>query len=101
MVSNQHPRSLKLDPRSRSRLTCQTLEFQSYSAHQLAEILEKRVEQAFRPGSVPDEVIQAIAEQVAKETGDCRQALKLLLRAGRRADLEGESELTVELVDSV
>jgi cell division control protein 6 len=94
MVSNQHPRQLDLDPRSRSRLNCQTLEFESYSAPQLEEILRKRVEQAFRPGTVPDRVIEEIAEQVAAESGDCREALSMLLQAGRSADREGRGEVS-------
>lgn len=54
------------------------------------------MEQAFRPGSVPDEAIHTIAERVAEQSGDCRKALEILLRAGRTADQEGESELTLE-----
>ena len=98
MVSNQHPTRLQLDPRSQSRLNCQTLEFTSYSADQLTEILEQRVEQAFRPGSVADEAIETITKQVAENSGDCRNALESLLRAGRKADRDGKSEITVATV---
>ncbi len=94
MVSNQHPTTIELDPRSRSRLNCQTLEFNSYSAAQLEQILDKRVEQAFRPGSVSNEVIEEIAGQVAAKSGDCRVALEKLLRAGRKADREGKKSLS-------
>jgi cell division control protein 6 len=96
MVSNQPPERVQLDPRSQSRLNCQTLQFNSYNAPQLQEILEKRVEQAFKPGTVPDEVIEEIAEQVAEDSGDCRKALTLLLNAGRKADRQGNSELEVK-----
>ncbi|WP_435185887.1 Cdc6/Cdc18 family protein [Halobellus sp. EA9] len=99
MVSNQPPRQVELDPRSRSRLNCQTLQFNPYTASRLAEILEKRVEQAFRPGAVPDEVIEAIAEQVAEQSGDCRKALQKLLDAGRKAEQNDQRTLSVELVD--
>jgi len=98
MVSNQHPRQLQLDPRSQSRLNCQTLQFKPYTAPQLEEILETRVEQAFLPGTVPDEVIVEIAEQVAERSGDCRQALNLLLHAGRKAEKDGESTVGREYV---
>jgi cell division control protein 6 len=95
LVSNQHPQNLNLDPRSTSRLTMQTLQFKPYTASQLKQILEKRVEQAFRPGTVQDEVIKEIAEQVAENSGDCRQALEMLLRAGRRADRERERKVSI------
>ena len=96
MVSNQQPERVQLDPRSQSRLNCQTLQLNSYNAPQLQEILDKRVEQAFKPGTVPDNVIEKIAEQVAEDSGDCRKALTLLLNAGRKADRQGNSELEVK-----
>jgi cell division control protein 6 len=99
MVSNQHPANLKLDPRSRSRLNCQTLQFHPYSAMQLEQILEQRVQQAFRPGTVPDEVVTEIAESVAEKSGDCREALETLLRAGRKADQDGAGEVTLETLE--
>lgn len=96
MVSNRHPSKVQLDPRSRSRLNCQTLQFNSYTRQQLEGILQKRVEQAFRPGSVSDEVIEEIAEKVADNSGDCRTALDLLLTAGRNADNRNQREVTVD-----
>lgn len=96
MVSNQPPSKVQLYPRSHRRLNCQTLQFNSYKAPQLREILEKRVEQAFKPGTVPDEVIEEISEQVAANNGDCREALKKLLRAGRQADQDGMNEVKLE-----
>jgi cell division control protein 6 len=98
MISNQHPSRLRLDPRSQSRLNCQTLEFTSYNTDQLTEILEQRVEQAFRPGTVTDEAIETIAETVAENSSDCRKALESLLQAGREADQKGKSEITAATV---
>jgi len=99
LVSNRPPTQLHFDQRSQSRLSMQTLQFNPYNTHQLVEILGNRVEQAFRPGSVPDEVIQRIAGHVAENSGDCRQALEILLRAGRKADQEETREVTVDLID--
>lgn len=96
MVSNRQPSTLELDPRSRSRLNCQTLQFKPYSTQQLIEILNARVEQAFRPGTVSDEVIEEIATEAARDSGDCRQALSDLLQAGRNADRAGEKEVVVD-----
>jgi len=101
LVSNKPPEAVHLDQRSQSRLSMQTLQFQPYTAPQLQEILEKRVEQAFRPGTVPDKIIQKIAEHVAENNGDCRQALEQLLRAGRKADRQGDHEITEELIQNI
>lgn len=94
MVSNQPPSKVQLDPRSQSRLNCQTLQFNSYKAPQLQEILSKRAEQVFKPGTVPSEVLEEIAETVAENSGDCREALETLLRAGRKADQSGVTEVS-------
>lgn len=96
LISNQQPETVELDPRSRSRLNCQTLQFKPYTIDKLKQILDDRVEQAFRPGTVPEEVTQRIPEAVASQSGDCREALSLLLRAGRKADREGGNEVTVD-----
>lgn len=99
LVSNQPPSRIELDPRSQSRLSCQTLQFQPYTQAQLQEILDQRVEQTFRPGAVADGVIELIAEKVVGESGDCRQAIEQLLRAGRQAEREGKTELTTDQID--
>ena len=83
-----------LDPRCRSRLSYEAVEFEPYDADQLELILEERAEAAFRTGAVSDEVLSLIARNVAEENGDCRKALNLLLRAGRNADQEGGSSVS-------
>jgi len=42
MISNRHPSKLYLDPQSRSRLNCQTLQFNPYSTEQLIDVLDHR-----------------------------------------------------------
>jgi len=97
-VSNQGPDRVNLDPRSESRLRCQEFLFEPYSAGEIVDILSDRVEQAFRPGSISDDIIRRIAEGVAENSGDCREALRQLLNLGRRADRNGIDELTAETV---
>lgn len=101
LISNLSPDEFMLDDRSWSRLNCQTVEFEPYTADELQAILEDRVEQAFLPGSVQSVVIETIAEEVADEGGDCRDALECLRRAGRRATLEGVREVTPQYLGDV
>ena len=98
LVSNQHPTCISLDPRSQSRLSCKTLEFQSYTAPQLEQILQDRINKAFRPGTVSKEVVEQIAETVAEQSGDCRKALTMLLNAGRKADQECRNKVTTNYI---
>jgi cell division control protein 6 len=89
---------VNLDPRSQSRLSFQMLEFEPYSVEELTEVLEKRAEKAFRDGAYDGEVIEYIAEKVAEGDSDCRRALKMLQRAGRKAKRENGERLTLEHV---
>lgn len=96
MVSNQPPQQIQLDPRSQSRLNCHTLQFNPYNAPQLIAILKKRAQHAFKPGTISQKVIEKIAEQVAENSGDCRQALKTLLQTGRKADQDNQKKIELD-----
>lgn len=88
LVSNKQPSELTLESRSQSRLNYRSLAFRPYDTDELLEILEYRAERAFQSGAVSDYVLELIADTVADESGDCRQALTMLLRAGRKANQE-------------
>jgi Cdc6-like AAA superfamily ATPase len=100
LVSNHGPEQVSLGSRSKSRLSCQTVQFEPYSAADLMKILEHRVEKAFRPGSVPDQTLRHIAEEVADRGGDCRQALSRLLSLGRVADRRNMTKITLEMAEN-
>ncbi|WP_303704018.1 cell division control protein Cdc6 [Haloquadratum walsbyi] len=74
MVPNRDPRQLWSDLRSESRLDCSILCFDPYSEAEFVDIFNQRVTQAFRPGVVEDGIVEVIAEQVAPDSGDCREA---------------------------
>lgn len=95
LLSNHSPTRLQLDDRSRSRLSYDTLKFTPYTKEQLVKILHHRVERAFHRGTVADEVVEAIADAVSEQGGDCRQALTILLRAGRTAENQRAKQVTV------
>ena len=93
LISNQPPAQLQLDARSQSRVDYQPLEFHPYTEQELTAILEQRIEKAFQNGCVSQSVITEIARSVAETSGDCREALTLLLRATRQAEREQASEV--------
>lgn len=101
MLSNQPPHRLELEPRSESRLSYETLAFSPYGEEELDQILADRVERAFHPGSICEEAIHRIVSHVAGASGDCRQALELLLEAGREAEQKDVQKVTAEFVGSV
>jgi len=101
MVSNRHPSQLQLDSRSQSRLNCQTLGIQPYSTTELEDVLQDRIEQAFRPDAVTDTAVAKVAETVAESNGDCRQALGLLLQAGQYAERENRDKVTADVITEI
>lgn len=68
-----------------------------YSQKELADIVRQRVELAFHPGTVDDEIVEFIAS-VSSEFGDARFAIELLENAGRAANDENADSVGPEHV---
>ncbi len=116
-ISNQLTFKERLDPRTKSSLCGEELVFPPYNAKELTEILKGRVEKAFRKNVVESSAINLAAAFAAKESGDARTAVMLLLRAGELAEKGGkekvsdtevkkakksvEQEITTEMVSSL
>ncbi len=84
----------RLDPRTKSSLCEQEAVYPPYNAEELKEILKQRVEVAFNENTVKESAINAAAAMAAKESGDARTALMLLLKAGEISDLNKLNEVT-------
>jgi archaeal cell division control protein 6 len=99
LLISQHDLAPLLDEASNSTLKATTLiDFKRYSAPELADILRQRVELAFHPATVSEEVIREIASIAAKKRGDARHAIDLLAGAAGLADTRKVDTVTVEHV---
>ena len=80
-----------LDPAEVSTLGPLSINFPQYTAWQIRDIVAERVELAFKPGAVGDDVLDFVSELAAKPpaNGDARFALDLLLYAGSLAENMG------------
>lgn len=87
-----------LDPRVKSSLGEEELVFPPYNNRELEDILRRRSEEAFYPGVLEEGVIPLCAAIAAKQNGDCRLALDLLLKAADLAEREGASKVSEEHV---
>ena len=88
----------KLDAASRSTFRRgNEVAFPKYTRDELWDIARYRADLAFHPGTVPDDVIDLVADS-AGEDGDARRAIELLLYAGLAADDEGAGEVGPEHV---
>jgi cell division control protein 6 len=102
-----------LDADVRSSLGEDEIEFAPYDANQLRDILARRAAGALRDTEIGDEddpfptldsdvlsddVIPLTSALAAQDSGDAREAIKLLFRACRTADDRGESGVTEQHV---
>jgi len=80
-----------LDPAEASTLGLLFINFPQYNAQQIRDIIAERVELAFKPGAVGEEVLDFVSDAAAKPpaNGDARFALDLLLYAGNLAENMG------------
>ena len=77
--------------------------FEPYTSDQIFDILERRVHEAFYPGTISDEVLRFISDVTASPSigGDVRYALDLLYYAARLAENRGDERLMLEHVREV
>lgn len=83
----------ELDPRSKSTLCEEEMIFPPYNAEQLIEILSQRAKIGYKKNSVDRSAINLASALAAKESGDARYALELILKAGEIADSKGKKKI--------
>lgn len=79
------------------------IEFPKYRSEEIKDILSTRVEEAFKPGVVSEEIFDLISHYVARPpvNGDIRVALDLLLYSGFLAENNGYDHLSPDHVRKV
>ena len=88
----------KLDASAKSTLQRNVIRLDKYGASQLTDILNDRVALAFEPSTVPEDVVDLVAELAVSESGNARFAIELLWRAGKHADAEDLGVVAAECV---
>ena len=79
----------KLDPRTKSSLMEKEFVFKPYNANELKEILNDRASNGLRKESFSESALSLISALSAKQAGDARTALMLLLKSAELADKNG------------
>src|SRR3990172_2652416 len=90
-ISNHHDVFAKLEPRIRSSLSIDEIQFKPYTLEEMKDILQKRAEAAFR--NIGAGVVQLAAYHAVKKGGDVRAGLEILLKAGRVAEKGNASKV--------
>ena len=87
-----------LDRSTLSTLQRNVIRMPEYTHPQLIDILTDRVERAFRPGAISEDIVNFVGELAASENGDARYAIDLLWRAGKYTDTAYSKEVLPEHV---
>lgn len=98
-ISNDLKSLDSLDPRVKSSLSEEEIQFPTYNALQLQDILKERAKEAFKTNAIGDGVIEKCAAFAAREHGDARRALDLLRIAGELVERDDKSKITLEYID--
>jgi cell division control protein 6 len=98
-ISNDFSFRDDLSPKVKSSLCEQEIHFPAYDAMNLREILEQRASVAFHEDVLSSEVIPLCAAYGAKDAGDARQSIDLLMKAGDLARDEDTDQVLEEHVD--
>lgn len=99
MISNNPYVFAKLEPRARSSLNTDEIEFKPYTLEEMKDILQERIDYAFT--SVESGVVALAANHAVKNGGDVRIGLQVLQRAGRIAENSDVNKLEVSHVREV
>ncbi|QCS45035.1 orc1/cdc6 family replication initiation protein [Natrinema versiforme] len=95
-ISNDFSFRDDLSPKVKSSLCEQEIHFPAYDASDLQKILEQRAAVAFHDDVLDDAVIPLCAAYGAKDAGDARQSIDLLMKAGDLAREEAETTTVAE-----
>lgn len=98
-ISNHSDVFVKLEPRIKSSLSVNEIQFKSYTLEEMKDILQKRSELAF--AKVEAGVVALAAYHSVRKGGDVRAGLEILLKAGRIADKENSDKLLAAHVRKV
>jgi cell division control protein 6 len=98
-ISNDFSFRDDLSPKVQSSLCEQEIHFPAYDADELRIILEQRADVAFREDVLEKGVIPLCAAYGAKDAGDARQSIDLLMKAGDLARDDDTERVTEEHVE--
>jgi cell division control protein 6 len=98
-VSNNPYVFTNVDPRIRSSLNIESIEFRPYSLEEMKDILHVRMRNAFV--AVEEGVLLLAANAAVNNGGDVRIGLECLMKAGRLAEQEHASKVKVEHVKKI
>ena len=101
MISNYRDIFINVEPRIKSSLDVEEIEFKPYSLQEMKDILLERCKKAFRIGVLQEGVILLCANHAVNKGGDVRVGLECLRKAARICEEENSDKIKVEHVKQI
>jgi len=101
MITNYRDILGKIEPRTRSSLSVEEIEFKSYTLQEIKDILNERCKYAFHPGCLEEGVILLCANHAVNRGGDVRIGLECLRKAARICEQENSNKIKVDYIKKV
>ena len=101
MITNYRDIFVNIEPRIKSSLDVEEIEFKRYTLQEMKDILMERCRHAFRPGILEEGVILLCANHAIQRGGDVRLGLECLRKAARICENENANRITVKYVKEV
>jgi len=98
-VSNNPFVFARVEPRAKSSLSIEELEFKPYSLIEMREILQERANLAFT--AVEGGAVLLAANHAVQNGGDVRVGLECLIKAGRYAEGEKSSKMSISHIKAI
>jgi cell division control protein 6 len=98
LITNDKEYVSTLDPRTKSRLLPEHLEFKPYTEKETYDILEERARFAFYSSVIAEDILQIITEKTFEES-DIRIGLFLLKESGNAAENRSSKKISLDDVD--
>ena len=98
-ISNNPHVFVEAEPRIRSSLSLEEIEFKAYSLEEMKKILQERAKLAF--ASAEEGVVMLAANCAVQKGGDVRVGLDCMQKAGRIAEQENSDRVKVEHIKRI
>jgi cell division control protein 6 len=101
MISNYSDIFVNVEPRIKSSLDIEKIEFKSYTIQEMKDILSHRCQETFRLGVLEPGVVLMCANHAVNKGGDVRVGLSCLRKAARICEEENSSKIKVDYVKQI
>lgn len=101
MITNYRNIIANIEPRTRSSLSVEEIEFKPYTLQEMKDILKERCKCAFRLGVLEEGVVLLCANHAVNRGGDVRIGLECLRKAARICERENSNKIKVDYIRQV